>query len=269
MITITVKDNQVKELLATMPKTASRAVELALDKTAQLIKSDVRLEMIRVFDSPTRYTLNSVRITPTKNHNMVASVWYEHPERMSDHYLTPQIEGGARKLKGFEHALGNEEYIPGRGAEMTVYGNVSVGQIKQIMSVLGKAETSAGFAANMTTRSAKRNTKDRDYVWLPNGSRNGALPPGIYRRVATAGSVAGRYSTISDRTTHKKPGFGAWQTGSSRAVVRAQGLLPILIKGDTGHAVTPLLDFYGVAQRTYDAKFLLLFNARLNELLSK
>ena len=81
---------------------------------------------------------------------------------MGAHYLVPQVDGGQRKLKGFERAIGEGELVPALGAKLNQYGNVSPGQIRQILSVLGKAEASAGYSANITSRSRRRNRHPAD-----------------------------------------------------------------------------------------------------------
>jgi len=182
MFVLRVDDAAVRTMLDAFPAKAMRAAEQALDATAREIKKEVSGEMRKVFDRPVPYTLNSLQMTPTRNHNMQASVWFKDPDRMREHYLIPQVEGGPRKLKGFERWLGDDEYVPGHGAKMDRYGNISAGQIRQVMSVIGKAQMVAGFSANITDRSKKRNTKQRDYVYLPKGSRGGVLPPGVYQR---------------------------------------------------------------------------------------
>jgi hypothetical protein len=258
MIHVAIDDATVKEMIRLLPKEAGRAAELAIDNTARQVRDEIKATIPRVFASPVPWTRNSLQLTPTKNHNMIAIVWFKEPERkgraMTQHYLVPQVEGGVGQLKGFERALGGVRFVPGVGARLDAYGNVSVGQIKQILSVLGKAEFAAGSSQNATARSRKRNRKQRDYVYLPNGS--GKLPPGVYERVQTAGAVAGRYSTLADRKRHTRPGFGAWQQGAGGSAVRARGLRPVLVRGKQNKNVTPRLPFYEISRKVYDNNFL-------------
>lgn len=253
MIKITIDDAAIRRLMTTMPKQASRAAERALDRTAFEIRDNVRAEIRRVFDNPVPYTINSLQVTKTYRHNMKASVWFKDPERMGDHYLVPQVRGTVRKTKGFERAFDDTKMVPGRGARRDRYGNVSVGQIRQVLSVLGRGERVLGFQSNITARSAKRNTKPRDYVYLPRGS--GKLPPGVYERVVTTGRAA---TAKAKRTSGL--GFGTYQKGKQKgAYIRARGLQGILIKGRQHARTKPRLDFYGVAERTYLKTFRLFF----------
>ena len=253
MITVSVDSKKVSEMLASFPKEAGRAAEIALDRTAYDIRDGIKDEMKTVFHRPVPYTLNSLKVTRTKNHNMQASVWFKEPDRMEDHYLVPQVEGGKRKLKGFERALLRNKFIPGRGARMTKAGNISPGQIRQVLSVLGRAEM-AGYQANITSKSARRNKKQRDYVFLHQGSSKGKLPPGVYQRVSTKGSGFG------GKARKTLAGAYAYQKGRRRgrlySVVRARGLKPIMLLGRQNKPVKPLLPFYETAERIHKRKFL-------------
>jgi len=266
MISITIDDKAVKAMLKGLPKQASRAAEQALDFTALRIAYEIYTQMLRVFDRPNMYTLNSLKVTKTKGHNMQASVWFKDPERMGQHYLVPQVDGGRRKIKGFERALGSDEYTPAdeRGAKMDKHGNVSPGQIKQILSVLGKAETSAGFDANLTAKSAKRNKRSRDYIQIKAGNR-ARIAPGIYQRYQTGVGFGAK--------TKRSLPFGEWQKGRTRgrfsSVVVARGLRPVLFVGKTGHNVRPLLPFYKIAHATYDKYFIGRFTTEFQRLTAR
>ncbi len=259
----TLDDAHVEQMLKDLPKTAGRAAEVALDKTAKEIKESVYGNMKGVFDSPTRYTLNSLKVTPTRNHNMEASVWFKDPDRMGQHYLVPQVEGEARKHKGFERALGDTMFVPGQGVRLNKAGNISIGQIRQILSVLGKAELTAGYNANITSRSRKRNTKERDYFFLPR--KHGSLYPGVYKRKAQKGSGLGRANKYR---ADKSRSYQKGQTrGRYSSVIQARGIKPILIKGRQRNPYKPRLDFYGIAEKVYARRFRKLFDVELNRLL--
>jgi hypothetical protein len=263
MIKVTVDSRAVKAALAEYPKIASRSLEIAIDKTAMAIKEGEVAEMKRVFSKPTPYTLNSLKVTRTKGHNMKATVWFKEPDRMEDHYLLPSVEGGERKLKGFERAFANNKFVPGEGSAKDTYGNVPNSQIRQILGVLGKAER-AGYQANLTAKSAKRNKKPRDYVWFPRGLHGGALPPGIYQRVATGAAI-----TTGQRRRVKT--FGTFEQGKRRVgvfygkksryrieqnIIRARGLRPILIRAKQHGHYKPLFKFYEVAHRIHSEVFI-------------
>jgi hypothetical protein len=256
---------EVEAMLAAFPKQAGRVVETAIDHTAREIWVGVKEEMRKVFVAPTAWTMRSPAYEKTRNHNMMARVFYTEPERMADHYLTPQVEGGPRKFKGFERALGDTMMVPGKGVKLDRYGNVSAGLIRQVLSVLGKAEMTAGYTANKTARSAKKNKKERDYVFLP--QRHGRLYPGVYQRYQTgAGFGAKTKRTFADQSRTYQKGR---RRGRFASVIRARGLRPILIAGRQRATVKPLLDFYGVAHRIYNQRFEPLFWSNLNRFLPR
>ena len=238
-------------MLTAIPGKAQRACAVAMNKTGKLIKQEEQAEMMRVFDRPTKFTLNSLQLTPATSGNLEAKVWFKEPARMGQHYLVPQVEGGSRKLKGFERAISLGELVPGQGSRKDQSGNISIGQIRQLLSVLGKAERGAGYSANITNRSRKRNNKQRDYVVIY--KRHGRLLPGVYQRVHTGvGFGAKTKRTFADRSK-------VYQKGRTRgrfsSVIRARGLKPIMLLGQTGHQVKPLFDFYGVANRVCQREF--------------
>lgn len=274
MIKVTIDDAAVKKMLRDMPATASRAAEHALDQTAWAIYREIGAEINRVFDRPAPYTKRSLKVTKTRNHNMVASVWFKEPDRMVAHYLLPQVEGTVRELKGFERALYRNKFIPSKFEKLDRYGNVSVGLIKQILSVLGRAELTPGYQSNLTAKSGKRNKKARDFVWLPAGSRRKQLPPGVYRRVVRGTAATSRQIKKSGVTAkiyngQRVAGFGTWQQGKRKAVVRAAGLQPVLISGKQRARTKPRLKFYDIASRVYRLRFNTLFFAKFNTLVGR
>jgi hypothetical protein len=241
-------DRKLKRLIKQYPQTVRRAAETALDNTAFEIRKVLREDMKRVFDRPTPYTLNSLQVIKTRNHNMRATVWFKKPERMGRHYLEYQVKGGGRRQKGFERALGRY-FIPARDERRDRYGNLTSGLIRQILSVLGRAESAAGYTANISERSARTNKKQRDYVYLRR--RRGSLPPGIYRRVKKGASGIGGKTKTKQGLEHSK----AYQRGASRgSIVRARGLQPVMIAVNRPH-YRGRLDFFGLAESTHEEVF--------------
>jgi len=243
---------KVERLLAQYPEKAKRACAVALTLTGKEVKKAEQAAMRSVFSNPVAYTLNSLQLDPATYEKLKAVVWFKSPDRMGAHYLVPQVEGGPRRLKGFELAIGLGELIPGQGARMTAAGNISIGQIRQFLSVLGRAERAAGYTANASTRSRTKNRKQRDYIILPR--KHGKLYPGVYQRVSTGQAVHPKVRrAISDKSK-------AYQRGKRTAAIRARGLKPILIKGKQGGSVQPRLDFYKIAREVQRKFFAVTFN---------
>lgn len=231
MISIDIKGiAEVDAMLKAMPKQAGRAAEQAMDHTAKAIRDEIKGEISRVFSSPVPWTRNSIKATLTRGHNMLAKVGFKDPPRMGQHYLVPQVDGGARKLKGFERAADGKQYDLAVGAKRTAAGNITVGQAKAVVA----------------------GTKRRggDYVTIQAGNKSRLLP-GVYQRIKTAkgfGKAVTRTMTYTAQPGRRR--------GRFTSAIRARGLKPILIlKTNQREPVKPLLDFYGIAHKTFDRTF--------------
>jgi len=159
----------------------------ALTKTAQDIKAEEITVMKRVFDRPSRFTLNALYMSPAKKNNLVASVYFKEGfgSIPAWRYLGPQVEGGGRQHKAHEkrliragHMKPDEYAVPGRGARLDQYGNLSGSTIERILSQVQAAEQMAGYQANATnSRRSKAKRKSGRYFVL-----RGNVAPGIYLR---------------------------------------------------------------------------------------
>jgi hypothetical protein len=166
----------------------------ALTRTAVEVRAGVQRELPRVFDRPTPYTVNSLFVKPARADRLEAEVFFKDEYGTSrlgipaTKYLLPEVRGGARRSKGFEKALRKAGVLPfGRfampaaGAQLDAYGNVSRGQLIQILSQL-RITLTAGHNRNMGQGAkgiaAQRNAGGRFFV---KRDRKGG-PPGIYQR---------------------------------------------------------------------------------------
>lgn len=195
-----------------------RAMAVALNRTAAQVKAAQVQAMKTSFDRPTKYTLNSLwiegaaasqqaagtRALPINgdpyNTRLVRSRYLEAQVGLKDDsagsgtpatkYLAPQIFGGPRNVKRFEKALQAAGAmprgwvaIPAAGARLDAYGNLSKGQITQILSQVG-VELTAGYNRGIAKTGRKRiNALKRAggqfFVALPGKSK---LHPGVYQR---------------------------------------------------------------------------------------
>jgi hypothetical protein len=146
MLEINVKHN-VADAIARLNEIERKhvpfATSLALTRTAQEVRKAEVEEMKRVFDRPTPFTLRSLYLKPATKADLTAKVWFKDLNR-PEHYLVPQIRGGERLPKRFEEHLRragilpkDQVAVPGGGARLNKYGNMSAGQITQILSALG------------------------------------------------------------------------------------------------------------------------------------
>lgn len=84
------------------------AAATALTRTARIAaREDLPAEMQRVFKNPRSYTLNSLFVQPASKGNLSARVMVKTKAQGTspEHYLFPEVAGGARNPKGFEQAL--------------------------------------------------------------------------------------------------------------------------------------------------------------------
>lgn len=167
------------------------ATAKAITATAQIAKQRLVEEMPKAFDRPTPYSLNSLFLRPATKASLSALIWLKDDAGKGTpaaKYLLPQIAGGQRRPKRFERALQmrgllppGRYALPGSAAKMDAYGNMNRGQIVQILSALGAAETRSGFLANRTAASKKRKGGKRPEFFVGSPG-NGKLPMGVWQR---------------------------------------------------------------------------------------
>lgn len=242
---------EVRRLLEESPEQVRFATAMALTKTAKDAERANVQEMRRVFDRPVPYTLRAQRVVPATKDRLEAAVMvkgYQDDYRgvPPDNFLYPQVHGGARRMKAFERALQRVgvlpvgwHAVPAAGARLDAHGNMSAGQINQILAWF-QAFGEQGYSANLRAAgfkrvrqgNAKRGVRGLEYFasrgrgtsfgrgsWR-SGLKDQHLPRGIYARVAF--------------------GFGT-------------ALKPVLIFVRQAR-YQPRWDFEGVAQRTVDQR---------------
>lgn len=171
------------------------ATAKALTQTGQRVRDAIRATMQVGFDRPTPYTLNSVYLQPATKTNLTSTVslknWASKGAPPSV-YLAPQVYGGERQPKNSEKIMrsagvlpGGMFWVPGSGATMNNFGNMSVGQIVQVLSAL-KSFPEVGYLANRSKRLGARANKNAAnfFVGKPAG---GKLPLGVYLRDSKGG----------------------------------------------------------------------------------
>lgn len=183
-----VKLDGAKAQLAALDRSAPFWTAYALTKCAQDVKAAEIAEMQRVFDRPTPWTRNALRVKPATKEDLVAVVDFkEFGGTPAWKYLGPGIEGGARRKKSHERALersgimrSGEFAVPGQGVALDAYGNMPGNLITHILSLLS---ASPDPTQNVTKRSKKRAIKRAGgQYFVLRGSRS--APDGIYQRIA-------------------------------------------------------------------------------------
>jgi hypothetical protein len=168
------------------------AVATALTRSGKYAQEQLKLEMQRTLDRPTPFTLNALRLWPARADKLEAKVGFRDDGTGGvnpNNYLMPNVEGGPRVPKRVEAALraigalpDGWFAVPGQGAQIDNYGNMTRGQIIQILSQL-RITLTAGYSRNMSFDSrkqiaAQKRAGGRFFV-MPIGSK---VQPGVYQK---------------------------------------------------------------------------------------
>lgn len=189
------------------------AAAVTLTKVAQVAREDQYEQMRRVFDRPTRFTLNSLFLKRATPNDLEAVVYLKDTNGPNGHYLLPQIRGGSRVPKPFELALQRSGVlpngyvaVPASGARIDAYGNMERGQIIQVLSFL-QSFAEQGYAANATPEKRKRlargSKKRQGFAYFVSGREKGKrLPLGIWQRTHFGMGTAIRPVLLFYRRVH-------------------------------------------------------------------
>jgi hypothetical protein len=231
MLTFSVKSDieaGVRNLNAKVLSQIPFATAKALTKTAQAVREAERREMASVFDRPTPWTLNSLFVKPANKVTLSAEVAFKGAAAKGTPYdraLAHHIRGGTREWKRMELALkrlgvlpSTWAAVPGEAAKLDGYGNMSRGQVVQILSYL-QAFGEQGYKANMTAKGRAR--------------------------LARRGRTEGGFARIGGVEYFVSRGPGNWFGGRSWKNGRGQHLAPGVWQksGIHGVKVRPVLMF--------------------------
>ena len=188
---------------------AKFATVVAMNKALAWAETDVRRDMRKTFDRPTAFFLRSLRSVRAswRAPKPEAVLWFKGSEADAsdvqsggEAMVVPHIHGGTRKRKPMEQRLiraglmpATYYSVPGAGADLDGHGNMSRGQVTQLLNVLGTYREAGYNKANAKTveRLKKGNAKKGIYgfeYWVNPvaGRRAQHLPPGVYKRFQTA-----------------------------------------------------------------------------------
>ncbi|MCS7579931.1 hypothetical protein CJU03_34110, partial [Pseudomonas aeruginosa] len=109
---ISIKPEGFQQQLADLTELEQRqipyATATALTRTAQGLMDRLRDEMRVVFDRPTPYTLNSLRMVPARKDRLEARVWFKDEAdgaQPASVWIAPEVYGGPRRNKPAELQL--------------------------------------------------------------------------------------------------------------------------------------------------------------------
>lgn len=246
-MTISFKSNlrDASDFIGKAERQVSYATSLALNRTAAAVKEAIEGDIVRVFDRPTPYTQRSVRVVRATRDKLAATVDFKDAAGKgiaADRYLSPQVYGGGRNRKRMEIALQRagiptgSYLVPGAGAELDGYGNMSRGQIVRVMSYL-QAFGEQGYRANATAKSRARTAK------IGRGKEG-------YKRIGGVQYFVSRGKGSMSGNREQRLPAGVWRkTGT-----HGSNVLPVLVATDAP-MYTPLLPFYETSEEIFYSKF--------------
>jgi hypothetical protein len=225
------------------------ATAVALTRTAKAAKEEIERQLPSLIDNPTPYTMRGFRLYPATKRKLLAEVDFRVAMgrgTQARDYLAPLVYGGQRKIKAFERSLqrvgllpSGMAAVPGKAARLDAYGNMSRGQITQILSYF-KAFGEQGYRANITDKrkasmakgSKRTGARGLSYfVGKPNGGRH---PSGVWQKTnfGEIGSAIKPIIIFINRPAYRKqldvPGIaervirGRFSDELSRAVTQAR-----------------------------------------------
>ena len=188
MLKVEIKDGGVAvRVLGDIAGQARFATAMALTKSVKIAQGDVKEEMKRVFDRPTRYTLNSTFVRAAKKSDLTARIFFREfagKGTPAAKYIFPEVYGGGRRQKSSERSLqaagkmpAGRFIAPGAQAELDAYGNMKRGQIVKILS--GLKASSDGYQNHNAKGRNRGKRKAEQYFAIGTGSQ---LAPGVYKR---------------------------------------------------------------------------------------
>lgn len=178
----------INQLAGDLP---GRAIADALNHTANQVRQQLQAEMASVFDRPTPFTINAVRIFNATPKRQEAVVWVKDDKdnnskgQAPEDWVAPQVFGGQRATKKSEELLRGRGIlppgkfiVPGKGARLDAYGNISRGHLVQILSGL-KLLNRDGYTADASKQwRSFRKGHERAFFVI----RRGKTPIGIAER---------------------------------------------------------------------------------------
>ncbi|WP_265518955.1 hypothetical protein [Nitratireductor luteus] len=188
------------------------AVARALTWTAKDVQKNSRKGMGRVFDRPTRWTLNAAFVKPANKRTLTAEVYFKDfaPKGTpAGKYLLTQIKGGRRPHTRWEKRLihagvmkANEYAMPGKGLKLDRHGNVPRGTYAKIIAQLQLGASGIGNESKTTKAGKRRRGAARYFVSYGKDAprigsvRPSSLPRGIWQR-DTRGKISPVFVFVS------------------------------------------------------------------------
>lgn len=167
------------------------AAAVALTKSAKLAQADVVASLPRVFDRPTRYTLNATRVETATAKDLTARVAVKDQASggatAAESFLKAEVFGGRRNEKRFEKSLRLKGILPrgmsampGSGAKLDASGNLPRAfsrSIEQALEQQGK-----GKGNKRTSKRSALISSARGQSLFVGKPKNHNFPAGVWAR---------------------------------------------------------------------------------------
>lgn len=190
-VVISIRDNfpSVARTIDLIGKQAQFAAAVALTRTAKHAQSAWREQFRQHFDRPTPFVMKSIFVQPAKPQNLSAGCFlktrdFGQATQAASDYLDHHFSGGARTAKQLERRMRaehflepNEFLVPGIGARLDKYGNISRGQLTQMASQL-RLRISGVDTAPTKSRRSRRNVARAGRMFWSFG--RGSFGPGTF-----------------------------------------------------------------------------------------
>jgi hypothetical protein len=206
MINIDVRGlSDVSRLVTRLSTEMPAVVAKAINNTAFKVRDAERAEMTQVFDRVKPWVLRTVYVTKATPQRLSAAVGpndyfsrggFQGPSSLTpwEKILAPHVYGGNRLAKASERRLQQAGIlpngwvtVPGKGARLDSYGNMSGGQIVEILVWLNAMSMYSGDNTNRRDRQRDRKNKmeqrGESFFAIRPGARS-HLHPGVYRKFA-------------------------------------------------------------------------------------
>lgn len=232
-----------KQLQALSGTQFEAAAAKTLNMVAGRVAKEMKAEMGRVFDKPTRYTLQSVQWKPAKVGQLgieIAPTYFGGKGIDPQQFLKAEAFGGRRNDKRAEVALRRVRILP-NGMQMVIpktpfpgsvdaYGNLKGSFIVHLISYF-QAFGEQGYRANMTQRRKDKLADRSAYSSLYNKRQYTGARGVEYFVVNNSGQMAG-VSDMAHRTGHLQPGI--WAKSGRHGATGIHRLWPVVIFAKTG-----------------------------------
>ena len=192
--------DRIAHAIRDMPK----IVRNAINDTAFNVRVAEQAEIAVSFSNPTNWFKKTIYVTKAKTENLNAAVGpsdyfsrggFHENQTPWQQVMKHNVYGGTRNFKSFEKRLHRAGIlpqgwfaVPGEGARLNQYGNMSPGEIVQILTYVNAMDAYAGDNTSRINRLTNRqNAMDRRgeayFAVIPGrAGRTEHLKPGIYKR---------------------------------------------------------------------------------------